>query len=91
MKAAIASDHWLAWLVETVSLATAAGRSRRYSDANPKVTSLVRLFQPLPWLNVPPATLNPSVVITRSLACEVAATVETVAVVVEAPTSVMPT
>jgi hypothetical protein len=44
LKAAITSAQLVATLAVTVSLATAAGRSVRYSALNPSVGSLARLF-----------------------------------------------
>src|SRR2546429_6772276 len=87
----MASDQRLAWVVVTVSVWIAMGALTRYSDANPFVGSLVRLVYAAPLENVwPAAILNPSFVITRSLAAVVAKVVEMVAVVVAAPMRVVP-
>src|SRR5581483_1269820 len=83
LNAAIAFAQRLACDVDTVSLAMAAGRLRRYSEPNPFGTSLTSAFQPAAGVYVCPALMrNPLFVITRSLAWAVAAAVETVVVVV---------
>src|SRR5258708_29132415 len=66
----------------TVSLATAAGRSSRYSALNPSVGSLARGLHPAWVMSVWPSwpSSRPSSVITSSLAVVVAPVVETVAV-----------
>src|SRR5579859_2426091 len=60
----------------------AAGRSTRYSEANPLVRSEVSAFQPAPFEYVwPAAMLKPTLVITSSPVCASAPAVEVVAVV----------
>src|SRR5207245_451826 len=74
-----------------VSLATAAGRSSRYSEPKPLAASFTRLPQPPPGVKVwPPAILKPSLVITSSFGRLVAALVEIVTVLVAAPTARVP-
>ena len=76
----MATDHAVAGLPVTVSLATPAGRSSRYSLAKPLAVSLVNAFQPAPLEKVCPATplLKPSAVTTSSAPWVVAPDVETV-------------
>ncbi len=83
----------VATLAVSFSLAgAAAGRSSLYSDVNPSVGSLARLFQPagleMVWPTCPSGM--PSFVITRSLAAEVFPAVETVAVSWLAPVEKLP-
>ena len=76
----MAADHAVAGLAVMVSLATPAGRSRRYSLAKPLAGSLDNAFQPPPRVKVWPGTplLNPSAVMTSSPLCAIAPAVETV-------------
>src|SRR4029077_12160498 len=87
----MASDQRLAWLVVTVSLWTPIAALARYSEAKPLLASLTRLVYVPAGVNVcPPAILNPSLVITSSLAWVVAPAVAITAVVVATGRVVVP-
>src|SRR2546428_12445618 len=78
----MAMDQVVVWLAVTVSLATAAGRSRRNSEPKPWDTSWTRLVQATFGVKVSaPPILKASLVITSSPATAVAALVAMVAVV----------
>ena len=72
-------DHLVGLVAVTVSLATAAGRLRRYSEAKPLGMSLTRLVQPAPRVYTWAALISgPKSVTTSSSACVVAAAVDKV-------------